>query len=463
MPTDMTLSFRLFMRLLMPIAVLYGVLPVAAQPFVTRPCKEEIRSLRLRYADGSLERPVLTLGADGTIDGSDPHNTLDISFDCLGHDIRHYTCSLMLLNRDGMPADPASYDYLRGFTTADITDYTLSSGTQQIYTHYAFQFPNADMVLTRSGNYVLHIYEDGNPDNRVAEVCFLVAEPLAGISATVRPNTGMELNGRFQQLDISIDTRHLPGCHADEITLVVSQNERTDNTAVITRPTFVEPSRLRYENQNALIFEGGNEYRHLDIYSVYFAGWNVDRVLFDRGEYHAFLEPDENRGVTAVTGPTGAPYLSADDNNGQFVINAERTDDTDTEADYMWVHWSFPMEQPFFDGAVYVGGDLFQNRLTINNRMIYDNERHCYYLNALLKQGAYDYQYLFLPKERSGGPDRQTGLLPVRTDTPPCEQGATLLRTEGSHWETENRYAVYVWYRPFGERADRLVGYGIFR
>ena len=126
------------------------------------------------------------------------------------------------------------------------------------------------------------------------------------------------------------------------------------------------------------------------------------------------------------------------DVDGQYVINAERTlYDIETESEYMWVHWTLPAEQPWFDGLVYVGGDLFENRMTPRNRMQYDNERRCYWLTALIKQGGYDYQYWFVPKG---------------------EQKATLQRTEGSHWQTENEYTIYVYYKPFSSRYDQLVG-----
>ena len=126
------------------------------------------------------------------------------------------------------------------------------------------------------------------------------------------------------------------------------------------------------------------------------------------------------------------------DVDGQWVINAERTlYDMDTEAEYMWVHWTVPANDPWFDGLVYVGGDIFDNTLTMRNRMQYDNERKCYWLTALVKQGGYDYQYWFVPRE---------------------DKKVTLQRTEGSHWETKNEYTIYVYYRPFGSRADQLVG-----
>ena len=55
---------------------------------------------------------------------------------------------------------------------------------------------------------------------------------------------------------------------------------------------------------------------------------------------------------------------------------------------------------------------------------------------GLLKQGGYNYTYAFVPK----GSDK-----------------ATLQNVEGSHWETENEYQVFVYYRGFGERYDHLL------
>lgn len=412
--------------------------PLAAEKvYHTGTPRNDIKTLRMQYVQqtGNPERPFLVL-QNGCVDGTEEDNTLEVSFDCMSHDLKQYTYTVYHLNKDNTQSELQSFEYLHGFTTQDITDYTYSNNTQQVYIHYTFTFPHQDMQLTKSGNYVLHIYEDGNPENTVADVVIQVVQPMVEIQPTLRSQTDIELNGRYQQLDIDIDTRHLSYNNPEELTLVVQQNNRTDNI-VTTRPNYVEPQRLRYMNNRDLIFEGGNEYRHLDIYSPYYAGYNVNRIRYDHGDYHAFLEVDDNRGVTPTTDKTGTPYLYEPDTDGQWVINTEHSDEDDTNAEYMLVHWTLPMKMPFFDGSVYVGGDLFQNEMNIHNRMLYDNEQECYYLNAMLKQGAYDYQYWF---KRKG------------------ETKATLLNVEGSHWQTENEYTIFVYFRKSGERYDQLVG-----
>ena len=408
----------------------------------TQVMDSDIRTLRMRYMiealepSGTVNRPYLVLPESGVIDGSEAENTLEISFDEMSHDVHQYSYRVLHCNRDWTESDISSYEYVDGFTTADIVDYEHSMNTQQAYTHYSFAFPNEDMQLKASGNYVVQIYEDGDQDRVVAEVCFRVVEPIVGIDVNVRANTDIELNGRYQQLDVDVQTKALNVRDAGDVKVIVEQNGRLDNQVVLEKPTFVEPNRLRYMNQKSLIFEGGNEYRHFDAYSTYYAGYHVDRVQYAQGEYHALLDIDEVRGTkNRNAGREGLPYVTERDANGQWLVNCEKTDYVDTEAEYMWVHFVLPVDEYVMDGHVFVGGEAFGNQLSALNRMAYDAEHKSYYLYAYLKQGGYDYMYYVQGKN-----------------------GVTSLPLEGSHWQTENAYAVWVYYTPFGGRYDRLVG-----
>ena len=393
------------------VAYMLAFVALQAQTHV-RVFNEQIRTLR-------VAREVLVL---------DELEPLHISFDEMSHDVHFYTYSVEMLNSDLL-----SGEYLTGFPTKDISEYEHSMNTSREYTHYWFDFPNEDMTLTKSGQYRLTIYEDGDKDKKIAEVDFCVVEPLVKIDAKVRANTDIEYNGRYQQLDIDVALNTEESVqNSDNYYMVVTQNNRLDNAVTLRRPTFVDSKRLRYINCKDLIFEGGNEYHHFDAFSCFYAGHGIDRVYHELGDYHAPLFADEL---------TKGQYIHEFDSNGRYVINAERTSDADVEAEYMWVHWTLPMEQPFFDGALYVGGELFGNELSLKNRMQYDNQAQCYWLTALVKQGGYDYQYWFVPKN----------------------QKTTTQRVDGSYWQTENEYAIYVWWRPFGARYDRLVGVSVIR
>lgn len=437
------------------IAVLSTVVMMGMAQHRTQVLDRDIRTLRMRYMvealepSGSVSRPYLVLPESGVIDGSEAENTLEISFDELSHDVHQYSYRVLHCNMDWTESDINSYEYVEGFTTTDVIDYEHSGNTQQEYTHYWLNFPNDDMQLTKSGNYVLQIYEDGDKEQVVAEVCFSVVEPLVDIEAKVRANTAIELNGRYQQLDIDVNTRSLNLHNPSEVKMVVRQNNRWDNQVVLEKPTFVEPHRLRYINQKALIFEGGNEYRHFDTYSTYYAGYHVDMVRYKQGSYHALLEVDEVRGTKANgAGREGTPYLTEMDANGQWLVNCEKTDYVDTDAEYMWVHFVLPMREPVVDGQVFMGGDLFYNQYSSDNLMWYDGENGCYRTSLYLKQGGYDYMYFVLNTHN-------------RLTRPIDAMDVSMLPLEGSHWQTDNEYTVWVYHRPFGERYDQLVGYKV--
>lgn len=395
---------------------------------VTQIFDPNIRTLRMRYYD--VENELVELGPDrcmlvlndGVVSAAGDRNgkVLEISFDEMSHDPQMYTYSIVHLNRHGDVDELVSGEYLQGFTTKDIVDYTHSFNTSRLYTHYSFTVPNEDMTLTASGNYAIVVYESGYPERRKLVQRFEVVDPQVCISADIRANTDIEFNGRYQQLDISIGQLQ-GGDISREYTIEVRQNGRTDNAIKAPRPTYIESSRMRWQNCRALIFEAGNEYRHIDLYSRMMAGTNVDRIRYDHRDYHAFLFPTLNR--------EHEPYMHEFDADGQFLINAERTEDADTEAEYMWTHFVLPMDEPLLDRAIYVQGEWNQNRCDIRSQMDYDNENRCYYLTTLLKQGGYDFRYTY---------------------------------GDGNHWQTENTYHVYVYRHPVSGRYDELVGVGTF-
>lgn len=393
-------------------ALVASVLTWAQNPYYTRVFADNIK----------------TLTVSGDIIASE-EDVIEVGFDELSHEMHQYSYTIYHLNADWTRDALQQHEYLGTFTRADITDYQHSFNTQQLYTHYRFSFPNDDIQPLVSGNYVIVIYEDGREEQPVATVCISLVEPMVGIAADVRSNTDIELSGRFQQLDIDVALNGLQHLSPDEFILVVEQNGRRDNHAFSPKPNYVEPDRLRWRNNRSLIFEAGHEYRHFDVASFYFKGYNVDRMTFDKTYHHAFLFPSENRAED--------PYISELDANGSFVVNAERVSDPDTEADYMFVHFILPADDPWFDGNVYLLGSVWNNLFTPANRMRYDGAHKAYVVSCYLKQGGYEWLYAFLPKGSSE---------------------ATLQRVEGSHWQTGNTYRISLYHRPFGWRYDRLVG-----
>jgi gamma-glutamylcyclotransferase (GGCT)/AIG2-like uncharacterized protein YtfP len=130
-------------------------------------------------------------------------------------------------------------------------------------------------------------------------------------------------------------------------------------------------------------------------------------------------------------------YLYDEDQNGRYLVRNGDNVENDTESDYFFTHFTLKMPK-VAGGEVYLFGDLTNNRIEEIYKMEYNLIDHQYELVVPLKQGSYNYMYMF---KRD---DEEVGL------TRPCE---------GDFHLTENEYEVYVYHRPFGERYDRLVGF----
>lgn len=385
-----------------------------------------LKTLQIGLVGSKLSLPVFELNSS---------DQLQISFDEMSHGAHLYSYKVLHCNANWTLSDLNSTEYLTGFTSVNITDIVKSLNTTFLYTHYSFQLPNSEMSFKISGNYVVQVYEDNQTDQPVAQACFSIVESHIAVTGTIRGNTDTELNGRLQQLDFDLLFNGYPVRDAaSEIKVLVRQNNRTDNQVTQLQPSYYSSSKLSYINNKALIFEGGNEYHRFDISSVYAAGEGVATIQFTKPYYDAFLYD--------VKIQTAHIYSSDLDVDGKFVINLQNSDNDATEADYMFVHFNLPAKQPFFDGQLYLGGEFNYNLLTDAVRMKYDGKSESYVQTVLLKQGGYNYQYWFVPKG---------------------QKTASAERVDGSYWQTENEYCIYVYHRPWGERYDKLVGVKVIK
>jgi len=388
--------------------------------FRTQINSENIKTLQIGVAGQDFGTPLIEMNSS---------EILEVSFDEMSHEAHSYSYKVIHCNADWTPTDISSTEYIQGFTTSNITDYTLSINTTYLYTHYKFSLPNYDMSFKISGNYVVIIYEDNQPEKPIAQACFSIVEPKISITGSVRGNTDTELNRRFQQLDFNVNLNGYSVRDASsELKVLVRQNNRIDNQVTDLKPTYYSGSKLDYINNKALIFEGGYEYHSFDISSVYSASERVENIKYNQTHYDAYLIQDKIK-------PSNS-YIYEPDVNGKYIINMQRSDDDDIEGDYMIVHFSLDANSPFFDGQLYLGGEFNYNLMNKTSRMKYDIDTKSYYQSILLKQGGYNYQYWFVPK----------GSTKALTE-----------RVDGTFWQTKNEYTIYVYHRAWGERYDKLI------
>lgn len=384
----------------------------------------DIASLQVVAGNNWLSMPVIALGEGVPV---------NIAFDDLTHEYRRYAYKVEHCNADwSTSGDLFVSDYIDGFNADNVIEHVEQSiNTNMLYTHYRFQIPNERCKLKMSGNYRVTIYDANDDDKAVAECCFMVVEPRMGIKLSVDANTDKGINSRWQQ--VAMEVKYGSGLSVTDVQrqiyTVVMQNGRWDNAVVNAKPQFVMGDGLRWSHNAQLVFEAGNEYRKFEMLDVRHANMGVEKIDWDGKEYHAYLWPDEPRGS----------YVFDEDANGAFYIRNSDNRENNSTSEYVHVH--FTLRSPRLEGDVFVNGVWTNDQLAAPYQMLYDEGAQCYRLSLLLKQGYYSYQYVW---QQSNG---QIATVP----------------SEGSFYQTENRYQALVYYRKLGERADRLVGFAEIR
>ena len=142
--------------------------------------------------------------------------------------------------------------------------------------------------------------------------------------------------------------------------------------------------------------------------------------------------PDEKR--------TYKRYLEKRDINGKFLIKTIDGNDWNTEGDYAKVLFTLPYREILDQGDIYLFGQLSNWQIHPDFQLKYNPATAVYQKEIYLKQGYYNYLYLYV------------------NDT---TQQADVRLIEGSHFDTENEYIFKVYYKDPGDFYDRLLLYHV--
>lgn len=398
----------------------YGNSEIRYEDFVYQP---NIKTVRLYDENFELSQPVMNLSAQVK---------LKLSFDDLDADLKNYSFTVIHCNSNWQPSDLMPAEYIDGFQEASINDYRYSFNTLQKYTHYNAYFPNTNMKVTKSGNYILKVYMDGNPDNIVLTRRFMVYENRIVIQSRVFAASIIADRNFKQEVDFTINhTGYQITNPYTDLHVVITQNNRWDNAITSLKPLFVKDMELTYDYDEDNVFTAGNEFRNFDMKSIRYQSERIGTVKYDSatGTTHVYLLPDEKR--------TFKRYSTIADLNGNYAIKIQEGNDSEVEADYCYVHFFLPYDDVLTDGNLYVFGAYNSWKCNRENLMIYNEKRFGYEATLLLKQGYYNYEYAFL-KDGATAADN------------------TLI--EGMHYETENDYTIYVYHRQQRTFYDQLIG-----
>lgn len=402
-----------------------------AQTYSTESLKQNIKSVQIYNYFQKPYYPVISLEEDEFV---------TLKFDDLSSKEETYTYKIVHCTATWQNSNLSESEYLDGFYTGYLSPKNSSTNTYFTYDHYELNFPNEDCRPLISGNYAILVYEDNN-ELPILSACFSVVEPKVALTAQSTPLTVLSYKDTYQQVDLEVDyADYNISQPANEIKILVRQNQRLDNQVYLSDANYYEHKKFRFQNNKNLIFEAANDYRSFDISSEYILSEQVESIEYFKPYFHATLYPDVYR--------KPKEYYYHPDVNGRYIVNLQNSWDSDSEADYYFTHFSLPAEEPFFNGQVYIIGELTGNKISKEGLMRYNPQTKAYEKDLLLKQGGYNYLYAVVPYGKT------STALSSSNDT------KVMNVIEGNAWETDNEYAIYVYHRPFGCRYDKLIAFG---
>lgn len=409
------------MRKIFLIIILLGVNPLYAQ-FVwqDRVYSPIIKTVKLESMDSRMLVPILNINqSEGLL----------LSFDELSEETHRFEYTFIHCNSDWTESSLQYSDYIDGFETAMVENFANSFNTLQRFVHYEQLLPNSMTRLTKSGNYILKVYVEGEPDNVVLTKRFLCIDRKAEVAAEIMQAREPALRTRCQETDVRVyannDLFYNPN---ERVKVLIQQNGREDNKRFL--PLSENRGReLVYNFRQENIFDGGNVFRSFDFTSLRQRSNFIANIDYIGGENVVRLREEQIK--------DRSPFVEQADLKGAYYIRNEIDDDEVLHSDYAWVYFYLPKPLSL-EGNYYAVGELSDWRFSQQNKFTFDNTLNKYVLRMLLKQGYYNYQILYIPNGYTVGSYKEV---------------------EGNHSETQNYYNIYVYYREPGNDYDSFIGF----
>ena len=303
---------------------------------------ERVKSLQVRLDGDNFAAPVVVLGTPDRI---------VINFDILAEDRDYLRYSLTHCNAFWQPSGAGRQRISRWLQRRHNRRLPLlqrhNSTLCQLHT---INPERASAPRQISGNYLLKVYNEDDPDAILLQCRFMISEETAPIALSASAQTDIDYNKSHQQLSIIVDSEraHVEDPFNDLI-VIASQNGRLDSETAFRQPLRMQGKRSVYEHQPQLIFDAGNEYRRLEAVSDSYPGMAVERIEYFAPYYHYVLYPDAPRSADE--------YAYDQTQHGRYFIRNYASDDSDIEADYGVVHFTLDMpEQP--GAMIFIDGDF---------------------------------------------------------------------------------------------------------
>jgi len=135
-----------------------------------------IKTIKLTKFGDPVAYPIINLNST---------DLLELNFDDMAGGVKNYFYTYILCNADWTPAQLSYFDYVKGYTQVRISTYRNASIALTKYTHYQANFPDRNCMPTKSGNYLLKVFVNGDTSKLAFTKRFLVVDQKISMAAQV--------------------------------------------------------------------------------------------------------------------------------------------------------------------------------------------------------------------------------------------------------------------------------------
>jgi len=307
-----------------------------------------------------------------------------LKFDELSNTGSQFTAEVVHYDPDWKPTNILPSMYLSKQFSDRFGSGTLSRVNDPSYFHYSYTFPNQNLDISLSGNYMLFI-RDASTGKTLFSLPFLVLEPIGQLRSRVEEVSGFGDRFRmFHQVFLEYDypdtLTRMP--HLD-LTARIVPNQfwgRMKNANVIDQS---QRGQMRFHHDRNNLFIANYEVRSLNLnlksgnYFDYRPETVPPIVVLRRD-----VADMDNPGSASRTMRFGRPA-------------------NDRDARYAQVFFTLELPKKLEDkDPIFLVGAFNNWQPNVMNQMVYDSSKAWYTGKAFIKEGAWQYKYVKLRGNR---------------------------------------------------------------
>jgi len=379
---------------------------------------ENIKTVLIQNTENELLDPIINLNSN---------EQLLLSFDEIGTNLANYKYSFVHCNSKWEKSDLIESDYIDGFYENYIEEYFFSFNTNIDYTNYQCIFPNENINFLKSGFYFL-IVKNEDTGKEIIKKKFVIYEDIVEVKARCKRATYAKDIESKQEIDFEVFYSNLEIFNPSiELNILIQKNDEWLSTKKAITPTQINSQSIKFDYDEELNFNGGNEFREFNTSNLNFFSKNIDTIYFKNNQYLVELITDKKN--------SNRPYFEQFDLNGKFIIKKDNSFSPKNESEYVNVKFSLKKTNQNINERIFIFGQLTNWLIDPNFLLKYNEKSKNFEVELLLKQGYYNYQYVTM-----------------KNNVPSTNE------VEGNFYETNNEYTIYVFHKNPWSRHERLVG-----